>query len=110
MLRPIITAAAAISILVGAAPSPASGPTSWTVDQKDKKFSRAEIRIHRGDTLTFVNNDAVTHNVFSSSDGFHFNLKRQAPGARAAIPFPTRGTAQVRCAFHPNMRLSVTVE
>ena len=87
-------------------------PPSHThaIVQRDKQFSESELHIAVGDTVTFVNKDVVTHNVFSSSDGFRFNLKRQPPGAAAAVPFATKGKAEIRCAFHPTMRLIVVVE
>lgn len=80
------------------------------VTQKDKLFSRSEIRVRLGDSVTFSNDDGVSHDVFSSSAGFEFNLKSQAPGASVSVAFHTRGTAQVRCAFHPKMKLTVVVE
>ena len=109
MLRAFLalsTVAALTSAVSGAAPR----STSVVVAQKDKQFSQSEIHVHVGDTVVFVNNDAVTHNVFSSTDGFQFNLKRQPPKAETRIPFTTRGTAAVQCAFHPTMKLSVVVD
>lgn len=78
--------------------------------QKDKRFSPIEIHLRLGDSLVFVNADNVSHNVFSNTAGLKFNLKRQSPGTSVAIPFLTRGTADVRCAFHPSMKLKVVVE
>ena len=80
------------------------------VSQKDKTFSRSELRMHVGDSLTFTNDDNVSHNVFSSTEGLRFNLKRQQPGISMSVAFGVRGTAQVRCAFHPTMKLVVVVE
>jgi plastocyanin len=78
--------------------------------QKNKAFSQTEIHIRAGDSVVFVNADEVSHNAFSSTAGLKFNLKRQAPATSAAVPFPNRGTADVRCAFHPNMKLKIIVE
>ena len=52
----------------------------------------------------------AVYNVFSSTEGFRFNMKRQPPGASAGVPFMTRGTAQIRCVIHPGMKLTVVVE
>jgi plastocyanin len=95
----------------------ASAPTAATprrtsthvVTQKNKQFMPGEITIGVGDSLSFVNDDSVTHNVFSRSDGFGFNLKLQSPGKVHAVPFGKAGTAEVRCAFHPTMKLRVVV-
>ena len=79
------------------------------VGQKDRLFSTSSVTIAVGDSIAFANDDDVSHNVFSSSEGLQFNLNRQAPGSRVAVSFKTKGTATVRCAFHPTMKLMVTV-
>ncbi len=81
-----------------------------TVSQSEKQFSQEQITIKAGDTILFKNEDSVAHNLFSRSDGFKFNLKKQEPGTENAIPFESAGTAEVRCAIHPKMKLVVTVE
>ena len=82
---------------------------SHRVTQKNKTFMPGEITVAVGDSVTFANEDAVTHNVFSRSEGYGFNLKLQAPGKVHAVPFTKAGTAEVRCAFHPTMKLRVIV-
>ena len=84
-------------------------PSSHVVSQKNKQFQPGEIMIGVGDSVSFVNDDAVTHNVFSRTEGFGFNLKLQSPGKVHAVPFAKAGTAEVRCAFHPTMKLRVVV-
>lgn len=81
-----------------------------TIGQKGKAFSQTEITLKKGDTIVFVNDDSVTHNVFSRSDGFKFNLKMQKPGEAKSIVFDKPGVASVRCAIHPKMDLTVKVE
>jgi plastocyanin len=68
------------------------------------------LSVKVGERVVFTNDDAFAHNVFSSSAGFIFNLKVQAPGAAMPISFDKPGTVDVRCAFHPTMKLSVTVK
>jgi len=80
------------------------------VGQKGKAFSQSEITLKKGDAIVFENDDTVTHNVFSRSDGFEFNLKMQKPGDRKSIVFDEPGEASVRCAIHPRMELTVRVE
>jgi plastocyanin len=86
------------------------GEPKHVVGQKDKQFSTSAITIKRGETIQFVNDDTVTHNVFSKSDVNPFNLKLQPPGAAQLVRFARPGTAVVRCAIHPMMKLEVTVE
>lgn len=86
---------------------------AWAGDtrvfQKDKVFSVESLRIRMGDTVTFVNADTVTHNVYSVTRGCEFELQTQTPGNSTAVPFPRACTAQVQCAIHPKMKLTVDV-
>lgn len=81
-----------------------------SVSQKDKTFSSAALTVKAGDSIVFKNDDDVTHNVFSNTAGNEFNLKTQAPGASSSVTMKTAGTVEVRCAFHPKMKLTVTVK
>ena len=82
---------------------------SKTILQKGKVFSETEVVIAKGDTLTFVNDDTVTHNVMSKSPGNEFNIGAQAPGVSAPVTFDAVGTATIICAIHPQMRMNVKV-
>jgi plastocyanin len=79
------------------------------VGQKAKTFSVATLKVASGDTLVFKNDDRVTHNIFSAAKGHEFNLQAQPPGASASIQVSGVGDMEVRCAFHPKMKLVVTV-
>jgi plastocyanin len=80
------------------------------VEQKDKAFSVASLTIKSGDNLVFVNRDQITHNVYSTAKGNEFNLRAQAPGASASVTISGEGTIEIHCAFHPKMKLIVTVK
>ncbi len=99
---------AALFLAVGALG--AAAQTTHLVVQKGKKFSPSEVVVQVGDTVVFRNDDRVVHNVFTASAGFEFNLKRQPPGSLNAVAFAQAGTAEVRCAIHPTMKLKITVK
>jgi plastocyanin len=80
------------------------------VVQKDKSFSQPEIVVRQGDRIVFSNQDSVSHNLFSRSEGSEFEIKVQLPGQDSAVTFDRVGTAEVRCAIHPDMKLRVVVE
>jgi plastocyanin len=80
------------------------------ISQQDRHFSQTEITIKIGDTISFKNDDEVTHNVFSTTPGMEFDLHRQAPGASSTIPFNKAGDAEVDCSIHPRMKLLVHVK
>ena len=79
------------------------------ISQKDKAFQPAEVTIRPGDTLVFKNDDPVNHNVFSQTKGLDFVIKSQKPGESGSVTLTGEGTTEVRCAFHPAMKLQVTV-
>jgi plastocyanin len=80
------------------------------VTQQDKAFSAEQIRIKVGDQVVFVNDDTVTHNVYSRSKGSKFDSGAQAPGWSITQQFDVAGDIKVRCAIHPRMKLTVSVE
>ena len=83
---------------------------SHPVTQKGKVFAPGKVTVKVGDIVTFKNDDEVTHNAFSTSKGNEFNAKAQTPGSTTDIAFKAKGTVIVKCAFHPTMSLTVTVE
>lgn len=80
-----------------------------SVSQRGKAFSETSITVTKGDTLVFVNDDTVTHNVFSSSAGNEFDLGAQAPGIATPVTFSKAGEVNVLCAIHPRMRMTVKI-
>jgi plastocyanin len=75
-----------------------------------KQFSTSEVKITSEDMVIFVNQDKVVHQVFSTTTGLRFNLKRLPPGAASGVRFTKRGVADVRCAIHRDMQMKVIVE
>jgi plastocyanin len=102
MLKPIILAVFAALLSL-------SPPSEHIVGQNGKRFSTSALQAKVGDTVTFKNDDTVSHNVFSSTENLRFNLKSQAPGTSNSVVLDTEGTAEIRCAFHPTMRMTITV-
>jgi len=87
-----------------------SAEAGHRVGQKNKTFSVALLLIKPGDQVIFENDDQITHNVYSTHKGGSFNLKAQAPGVSTSVTFASQGTYEIRCAFHPKMKLSVIVK
>lgn len=79
------------------------------VTQKDKQFSQPTIRIARNDTIRFLNQDNLAHNVFARSPIAEFNVKLQEPGSSDVVRFSKPGIVEVRCAIHPKMKIRVEV-
>lgn len=102
----IVTFAVAMAFLAGGTLAFAA---EKTITQKGKQFSEKEVAIKKGDTLVFVNDDNIAHNVMSSTPGNTFNLGSQAPGKSTPVTFDKSGSIQVICAIHPGMKMLVKV-
>jgi plastocyanin len=90
-------------------PAPAAEGGGTEVSMKDIKFDPEEVTVKAGDTVTWVNDDGVGHDVtgddFSSGD----------PGAMQngdtfEHTFDTAGTFDYVCTVHPKMTGTVKVE
>ena len=79
------------------------------VAQKNKAFSTAALTIHVGDKVTFRNDDAFVHNVFSLTDAMPFDLGTAPQGQAKSVAFTKVGKFEIECAIHPEMQLIVTV-
>lgn len=77
--------------------------------QKGKMFSQTDITIKIGDTLVFVNDDNVPHNVLSMDPENRFNLGSLKPGSSTPVTFKTAGDFNIICAIHPSMKMHVKV-
>jgi plastocyanin len=80
-----------------------------TVVQKNKTFSTQQVQVKVGDRIVFMNEDSVTHNVYSLTKGLEFEIKTQEPGKSDAVKFDRPGVAVVECAIHPKMKVNVQV-
>ena len=84
-------------------------PGEAVVIQKDIDFDNKNVTIRAGGQVVFVNEDRFGHNVFSETAGGEFDIGRQAPNTRVAVPFRRAGTFAVLCRIHPRMSMTVVV-
>ena len=87
---------------------PTTTTTSLIVHIKNFAFNPSAIQIKKGGTVTWVNDDSVTHTVtfISSAMPSSGNL---VPGKSFRDIFPTIGTFNYHCSIHPMMQGVVTV-
>lgn len=81
----------------------------YEVGQRDKAFSTVYLKIKVGDTVSFVNNDAYFHNIFSLSQTRPFDLGSYPQGERRKVTFDRAGKVFVECAIHPFMKMQIDV-
>jgi len=80
-----------------------------TITQKGKMFSLTDVTVKKGETLVFLNDDNVAHNIYSTSPNNEFNLGSQLPGTSVPVTFDKTGDVNVLCAIHPLMKMKVKV-
>lgn len=100
-----------VLVLLAATATTAAAATlvEHRVGQKNKAFSVPALTVKSGEKVVFHNDDTVPHNVYSPTAGATFNVRMQQPGEDAFVTFATPGKVEVRCAFHPGMKMAITV-
>jgi plastocyanin len=81
----------------------------FKMTQKNKSFVPHVLAIPVGSTVTFPNDDAIFHNVFSLSRPAPFDLGLYREGASKNITFTTPATYHVFCNIHPQMSATILV-
>lgn len=79
-----------------------------SVEIKNMAFSPANISVDTGHTVTFTNNDSVTHTV--TADDGSFDSSSIAPGKTFSKTFATAGTFTYHCSIHPSMTGTIEVK
>jgi len=79
------------------------------VIQNKKKFKPNVLAITKGQTVSFLNNDTVSHNIFSSSKSRKFDLGLASPPATHEVYFNKSGLVQTYCNIHPDMAANILV-
>lgn len=70
-------------------------------------FDPDDVTVEVGTTITWTNNDTVSHT--STSDVSGWNSGIVAPGQQFSFAFPAAGTYSYHCAIHPGMVGTVVV-
>ena len=77
-------------------------PKTAHVDQKGLRFIPHVVAIGVGDSVDFLNSDAVLHDVYSVNNG-GFNLVAGPSGSKRVHLFTKPGLYKVLCHLHPEM-------
>ena len=82
--------------------APATGKT-YTLLQKNKRFSPHLLIVPVGSVVHFPNADPFFHNVFSEFEGRRFDLGLYQAGSSKEITFGREGVSYIFCNIHPEM-------
>ncbi len=78
------------------------------VTMRNIEYDKNIINVKVGETVTWVNEDAVSHTA--TADDGSFNTQLLAQGEKASVTFTKKGSYPYHCTVHPNMRGTVVVE
>ena len=84
-------------------------PSSVTLAQKNVQFAPEILVIPVGTTVSFPNQDAIFHNVFSLSKAKQFDLGYYPAGQTRTVKFEKAGVIQVYCHIHRDMNAAILV-
>jgi plastocyanin len=85
-----------------------NGSASGQVVIKNFAYNPASMTIEAGDTVTWTNDDGVTHTV--TADNGEFDSGDLAPGKTFSFTFATAGTYPYHCSIHASMHGTVVVQ
>lgn len=98
----------ALIIVLGLEASAAIG-AEFEVRQSEKTFLPERLRVATGSVVWFANDEKFVHHAFVESAQFSADTGDIPPGEARGIAFTKAGTYTVRCAIHPQMKMTVEV-
>lgn len=88
---------------------PRPAPGSMEVVTRNKSLLPHVLVVPQGSTISFPNDDPISHNLFSLSPGNSFDLGLYRKGAGKSQKFDEPGIVNIYCNVHPNMSAVVHV-
>ena len=103
----LLLAAATLPAAIPAAPAKSTPAAAPTVHISNFTFSPQALKIRAGQTVTWVNDDDIPHNVTAMD--MNFKSKVLDTGESFSFTFPHAGTYAYFCGLHPHMTGSIVV-
>jgi plastocyanin len=97
-----------IVVILGVAAGAAVG-AEFEVRQAGRLFAPARLIVGKGSTVHFANDEKFVHHAFTDSAVFSADTGDIPPGESRDIVFTRPGVFTIRCAIHPQMRMTVEV-
>ena len=82
-------------------------PKSFTVEIAQMKFNPAEITVHKGDTIKFVNHDLVAHDITEETTKAWSSSNLPANQSWSMV---ADKSADYYCSIHPVMKGKIIVQ
>lgn len=91
------------------AKTPKKAGATFSMTTRSKTFLPHVLAVPAGSTVSFPNEDPISHNLFSLTPGYTFDLGLYRKGPGKSHKFDTPGVVNVYCNVHPNMSAVVHV-
>jgi plastocyanin len=88
---------------------PRKAAAPFTMATRSKTFTPHVLAVPAGSTISFPNEDPISHNLFSLTPGYTFDLGLYRKGPGKSHKFDAPGMVNVYCNVHPNMSAVVHV-
>ena len=92
----------------GSATPPTSATQSHTITIENMQFSPAQLSVHRGDRVVWVNKDLFPHTATANNKAF--DSGSIAAGGSWTYVANKPGDYAYGCTFHPTMKAAIKVE
>lgn len=103
----VLLATATLPAAIPAAPAKNTPAAAPTVHISNFTFNAQVLKIRAGQTVTWVNDDDIPHNVTATDKSF--KSKVLDTGESFSFIFPRAGTYAYFCGLHPHMAGSIVV-
>jgi plastocyanin len=108
LMMPMIRPLAMLLTLALVSAAPQAAGKKHAVSIEDMKFNPSSLRIAKGDTVIWTNNDDRDHNVVA--DNGAFNSDTIPRGEKFTHTFNATGRYPYSCTLHPRMKGVIVVE
>jgi plastocyanin len=81
----------------------------FEVRQSERTFAPTRLTVTKGSVVNFANDEQFTHHAFVQTPQFAADTGDIPPGESRGIVFNKAGSYLVRCAIHPQMKMTVEV-
>jgi plastocyanin len=92
-------------------PSNQTAPSAGAISITNMMFTPSQISVQKGSTVTWTNDDNVTHTVIDDLSNVGGPASGNIePGSAYSFTFNKTGSFQYHCKLHPSMRGTIVVQ
>ncbi|MCB0277927.1 MAG: hypothetical protein KDD94_00390 [Calditrichaeota bacterium] len=84
-------------------------PKRVVLEQENVSFQPAHVIAQSGNDILVVNKDEIFHNVFSTTEGYRFNIGKKRKDEIVPIKLTKTGHVQVFCDIHAFMSAIISI-